>query len=308
MNMIIGVNSRTGLWMRNYCIFLLVCVLMTLLFSACAPTPQPTPTATETPLPTQTLTLTITPKPTNTPTITASPTEKPTPTLPADWMNWKGDVKDFSSYITISSLDDLDQIIAYYKKKDTDTYPNPKVCNLKLKLPNRFALAARPDYVRLEYEWALPKECSTKENLPAHNIFAARLPYSNSQGSETLLFIVQKRYTPEGPIYMKYVTVQTFIEHTYKKYQYFKSCYKDLSEEIMLLNPLVEYTQANKIETYMNDYAQTVLKLVGYTYNKVAVKDMLTALLKLSQEDKPIPQELRKKIESTLFFGVFNFW
>lgn len=220
--------------------------------------------------------------------------------IPADWKNWKGDVKDFKSYVTIGQISDLDKIIAYQKAHDTSSYPSQTACDLKYQFENDIH---RPDMHALLY--VKPEKPCSKADYPAHEVFAARLPFSNSQGSETLLFIIQKRYTPEGPLYIKFVTAQTSIESTYPKFQYFKTVYKKLSMGSLSMCPLVKYDSINAVETFMNDYTQMVLGLLGYTYDKAEVKDVLTQLLTHSQEGTQIPQELREQIEETLFFGSF---
>jgi hypothetical protein len=240
-------------------------------------------------------------EPTTEPTSLPSPTTESKPTIPEAWMNWKGDIKDFASYITIEKISDLDRIIAYDRAHDTTTFPSPTVCDQKL---TTNAQVTRTDFLKLEYV-LLNKHCS-KADLPAHEIIGARMKPGNGQ-PDTFLFIIQKRYTPEGFIYMKYVSSQAYIESTYSDHQYYLSLYKELSRENKSIGPVMEYTPGF-FETGANEYLEQLLSREGYQYDKTAVKEMLTELLTHSQNNTPVPQELRDRIESTLFFPMFNSW
>jgi hypothetical protein len=299
--------------MKNLRILLFFIVLLTMLLTACGTSLQPTPTATETPLPTLTFTpanthtptITYTPRPTDTPTISPSPTIEPSPTIPAEWMNWKGDVKDFDSYILINQIRDLDRIIDYDRTHDTTEYPSKTICDIKLVIPKPGKVIK---YSRLEFE-KKPKDC-TLDILPAREILGAQLEVNNSQIKDTLLFIVQKRYTSEGPIYIKYVASKTYIDRSLKtdEHKYYTKIFGELSERKIYIVPIVEYISLELLTTGSLDYLQEALKSIGYTYDKSATKDILTQWASYSQENKAIPQELREKIGKSIFFFAFNIW
>lgn len=296
--------------MKNLRILLLFLILLAMLLNACETSLQPTLTATEPPLPSRTHTLTVTrtptitttPRPTDTPTIIPSPTIEPSPTLPAEWMNWKGDVKDFDSYILINQISDLDRIIDYDRTQDTTEYPSKTICDLNLVIP----YVKKVMYSRLEY--VSPPEGCTEDKLPAKEIIGARMNVNNSETQDTLLLIVQKRYISDRPIYLKYVASKTYIDRALQMDQYYTTIFGKLSKREAYLVPIVDYASADTFTTGSFDYLQKVLSSLGYTYDKTGIKDMLTQWSTYSQENKAIPQELREKIGKSIFFFAFNIW